>query len=62
MADYTLWTSAADLKNLRHYFRTYENSQIRMVDLRQMDFDAKSIQTISMRGEEVIEDLSKTAK
>lgn len=62
VADYTLWTSAADLTNLRHYFRTYENSQIRMVDLKQVDFDAKDIKTISMRGEEVIPDLSKTAK
>lgn len=62
VADYTLWTSAVDLKNLRHYFRTYENSQIRMVELKQLDFDAKSIQTISMRGDEVIADLSKTAK
>ena len=62
VADYTLWTSAVDLKNLRHYFRTYENSQIRMVDLEQVDFDAPSIKSISMRGDEVIEDLSKTAK
>ncbi len=62
VADYTLWTSAVDLKNLRHYFRTYENSQIRMVDLQQVDFNAQSIKTISMRGDEVIEDLSKTAK
>ncbi|KLU06376.1 Choloylglycine hydrolase [Rhodopirellula islandica] len=62
VADYTLWTNVVDLKNLRHYFRTYENSQIRMVDLQQLDFDAKTISTVSMRGDEVIEDLSKTAK
>lgn len=62
VADYTLWTSAVDLKNLRHYFRTFENSQIRMVDLKQVDFDAPTIKTISMRGEEIIADLSQTAK
>ncbi len=62
VADHTLWTSAADLKNRRYYFRTYENSQIRMVDLKQVDFGAKPIKTISMRGDEVIEDLTKTAK
>lgn len=30
--------------------------------LKQVDFDARSIKTISMGGDEVIEDLSKTAK
>ena len=33
LADYTLWSSAADLKTKRYYFRTYDNSQIRMLDL-----------------------------
>ena len=28
VSDYTLWTSAADLKNLRYYFRTFDNSRI----------------------------------
>jgi choloylglycine hydrolase len=32
-ADYTLWTSACDLKTMRFYFRTYQSSQIRMVDM-----------------------------
>ena len=59
VADYTLWTSAADLKNLRYYFRTFDNSRIRMVDLKAVDFDAKEIRTILMKGEETIEDVSK---
>ena len=62
VADYTLWTSAADLKNLRYYFRTFDNSRIRMVDLKAVDFDAKEIRTISMKGEEQIEDVTSTAK
>ena len=62
VADYTLWTSAADLKNRRYYFRTFDNSRIRMVDLKAMDLDAKEIKTISMKGEEVIEDVSGKAK
>src|SRR5271169_5449930 len=33
LADYTLWTAASDLKAKRYYFRTYDNSQIRVVDL-----------------------------
>ena len=58
LADYTLWTSASDLKAKRFYFRTYENSQIRMVDLMKMNLDAKDIVTISMKGEEVIKSLT----
>ncbi len=57
-ADYTLWTAANDLKAKRFYFRTYENSQIRMVDLTKMNFDAKNIVTISMGGDEVIKSLT----
>lgn len=60
--DYTLWTSAADLKNLRYYFRTYDNSRIRRVDMKAVDLDAKEIKTISMQGEEEIEDISAQAK
>lgn len=56
--DYTLWTSAADLKNLRYYFRTYDNSRIRMVDLQQLNLDAPKIRTIPMQGAEDIEDVS----
>ena len=61
VADYTLWTSAADLKNLRYYYRTFDNSHIRMVDLNAVDFDAKEIRTILMSGEEQIEDVSAKA-
>ena len=32
--DYTVWTSVADLKNDRWYFRTFNDQAIRMVDLR----------------------------
>ena len=52
------WTIAADLKNLRYYFRTYDNSRIRMVDLKAVNLDAKEIKTISMKGDEQIEDVS----
>jgi choloylglycine hydrolase len=56
-ADYTLWTSASDLKAKRYYFRTYENSQIRMVDLMKMNLDAHDIIKMSMAGDEVIKPL-----
>lgn len=54
IADYTLWTAASDLKTKRYYFRTYENSQIRAVDLMTMKLDATDIVKISMQGNEVI--------
>ena len=57
LADYTIWTSAIDLKEKRFYFRTYENSQIRMVDLMKMNLDAKDIVTISMKGDEIIKSI-----
>jgi choloylglycine hydrolase len=58
VADYTTWTSASDLNAKRFYFRTFENSQIRMVDLMKMNIDAKDIATVSMKGEEVIKPLT----
>jgi choloylglycine hydrolase len=58
VADYTLWTTAADLTNLRYYFRTYDNSRIRMVDMKAIDLDAHQIRTISMQGDEQVEDAS----
>ena len=57
VADHTLWTSASDLKQRRFYFRTYESSQIRSVDLMKMPLDAKTITTISMKGPEMIKSL-----
>ncbi len=58
LADYTIWTSASDLKAKRFYFRTYDSSQIRMVDLMKMNLDAKDSVTISMKGGEVIKSLT----
>ncbi|MCE0524180.1 MAG: choloylglycine hydrolase family protein [Methylacidiphilales bacterium] len=58
VADFTTWTSANDLGAKQFYFRTYANSQIRMVDLMKMPLDAKDITTISMAGDEVIKSLN----
>ena len=57
-ADYTLWTSASDTKAKRYYFRTYDNSQIRVVDLMTMDLDAKDVVTISIAGDEVVKSVN----
>ena len=60
--EYTLWTSAADLANRRYYFHTYANRQIRAVDLSRVPLDGSDVMTIPMSGEEVIEDVSGTAR
>ncbi len=62
VADYTQWTSTADLTNRRYYFRTYDNSRIRMIDLKAVGLDGQQIKTISMQGDEQIEDVSGKAK
>jgi choloylglycine hydrolase len=58
LADYTIWTAASDLKAKQYFFRTYENSQIRMVDLMKMNLDAKDIVKISIKGDEIIKPLN----
>jgi choloylglycine hydrolase len=47
----TEWTSVADLKNLRWYFRTFEDQSIHMVDLKEALNAAKGkVATIKMQG------------
>ena len=41
----TQWTAAADLKNLKIYYRTMYNSAIRGFDLRSIDFERVAYQT-----------------
>ncbi len=53
-ADDTLWTSAADLTTRQCYFRTHENTQIRVVDLMSMDLNAPAIIKIPITDPEVI--------
>lgn len=57
-ADYTQWTSVKDLKAKCFYFRTFQDSQIRMLDLSKFNLDAKEITTVSMQAEEPISNLS----
>ena len=47
----TEWTSVADLKNLRWYFRTFEDQSIHMVDLKEaMDAAKGEVRVIKMQG------------
>lgn len=61
-ADYTMWTAVSDLKNQNYYFRTYDDSTIRMVNLNSVDLNATEIKTISIQGEEQILDVSGCAR
>jgi penicillin V acylase-like amidase (Ntn superfamily) len=59
-ADYTLWTSVADLKNLKWFFRTYNDQSIRAVDLPAAIAAAKGkTKIIKMDSKQPIEDISK---
>ncbi len=42
-ADFTQWTSAADMKAGRYYFKTYANPQVRVVDLHELDLSAGQV-------------------
>jgi choloylglycine hydrolase len=58
-AEYTTWTSASDLKNLRWYFRTYGDQSIHSVDLTKTLAAAKGqIKQIKMDSKQPIDDVS----
>jgi choloylglycine hydrolase len=63
-AEITEWTSVSDLKNLRWYFRTFQDQSIRMVDLKQAVDAAKGeIATIEMEtSEQPIANVSASVK
>ncbi|WFB36900.1 choloylglycine hydrolase family protein [Kiritimatiellota bacterium B12222] len=62
-ADYTVWTSVSDLKNIRWAFRTYKNQSIRTIDVQKALAAAQDkIKTISMDSEQDILDVSTSFK
>ena len=57
--DYTIWTSVADLKSNRWYFRTYNDQSIRMVDLHKaLEAAGSKVRFISMNSVQPIVDTS----
>ncbi len=62
VVDYTNRTTAADMKNLRYYFHTYQNRQVKMVDLQKTDWKAGNIKAIPMQEPETAQDVSNTAQ
>lgn len=59
VAEYTTWTSVADLKNLTWSFRTYQDQTIRTVDLHKaLAAAGKEIRTIPMASQQPVIDVS----
>lgn len=54
----TEWTAASDMKNLRYLVRTYANPDVRYVDLRKADLDAKAIRFVPLDQPQVMRDLT----
>jgi choloylglycine hydrolase len=58
-AEATVWTSASDLKNLRWYFRTYDDQSIRSIDLmKAMDAAHGQIKFIKMSSRQPATEVS----
>ncbi|THB78138.1 MAG: choloylglycine hydrolase, partial [Desulfobulbaceae bacterium] len=60
MRSSTIWTSAADTRNLKFYYHTQHNRKLRMVDLNKIDFSTERIVRFSLdkRKEQEIEDVT----
>lgn len=59
----TQWASFRDLKNKVFYFQTYENPDLRKVDLRKLDFAVDKVKFIQMDGDaQSVKDVTGTAK
>ncbi|MGD9647900.1 MAG: linear amide C-N hydrolase [Pirellulales bacterium] len=62
VADFTQWTSAADLTNGRYYVRTFANSRIRQLDLKSVAPQLDDMATIRLSEAEDIEDVTPAAR
>jgi choloylglycine hydrolase len=59
----TQFATFRDLKNKIFYFQTYENPDLRKVDLRKLDLSADKVKSISMYGEtQSVKDITGSAK
>lgn len=57
----TLATVVKDPKNLKYYFRTYDNQTIQVMDLKDFDWDSKHLKRITFPGKSEIPNLSSSA-
>ena len=61
-ADYTQMTTARDPQNLRYYYKGYEDQTIRMIDMKQLDLNAKEVKMFPTRSSQPIVDMSSKLK
>ncbi len=60
--DYTLWTSAADLKAKRYYFKTYTDQDIRMVDLTKINPKQRKLMWLPIDNPQTITEVNMQMK
>ena len=53
---------ARDPQNLRYYYKSYDDQTIRMVDLKQLDLNAKAIKLVSTSGQQPVADMTGQVK
>lgn len=56
--DHTQWVSVSDLANLKYYFRTYDNQNIRVVDVAQLIKDECNVVEITMHQDVSYQDVT----
>jgi len=61
-SDYTMLTVVRDTKNLRFYFKTYEDQRIKMVDMKKFDLNGKRILRLHTKDRQRFIDVSKDLK
>jgi len=61
-SDYTMLTVARDSKNIRYFFRTYDDQTIRMVELMKFNLDGKVIREINTKSEQPVVDVTSKLK
>jgi choloylglycine hydrolase len=54
----TEWIAVSDMKNLRYYIKTYDNFDVRMLDLGKADLNAKQIKFIALDQPQTAKDLT----
>ena len=61
-SDYTMLTVVRDTKNLRYYYKTYDDQDIKMLDMKKFDFNGKKILKLHTLTKQKFEDVSEKLK
>ncbi len=55
-------TVVRDTKNLRYYYKTYDDQNIKMLDMKKFDFNSKKIVKLHTLTKQKFEDVSEKLK